>query len=133
MKRMILLSALGMAVLAGSAIPPAGRTSAHAQASGKAPRGDTLFAQRCAMCHAMGGRGGKIGPDLTAIIGRKAASGSFAYSPALRKLGWTWTASTLDSFLAGPAKVAPGTRMPLAVSNPDDRKAIITYLSAPGK
>jgi len=37
----------------------------------------------------------------------------------------------LDAFLASPQKQVPGTRMPNATSDPQRRRAVIEYLSAP--
>lgn len=98
-----------------------------------AASGDKIFAQRCAVCHAVAGKGGKVGPDLTGVVGRKAAGTTYPYSPALRKLTIKWNPTTLDAFLAAPAKVAPGTRMVVSVSKAEDRAALISYLTAPGK
>lgn len=98
-----------------------------------AASGDQIFAQRCAVCHAVAGKGGKVGPDLTAVVGRKAAGTTYPYSPALRKLTIKWNPTTLDAFLVAPAKVAPGTRMVVSVSKAEDRAALISYLTAPGK
>ncbi|EZP71040.1 Class I cytochrome c [Sphingomonas paucimobilis] len=103
---------------------------AQAEAGSDAARGGSLFAQRCAMCHSVSGKGGKAGPDLTTVAGRKAASTAYAYSPALKKLNLSWTAANRDAYLAAPAKVAPGNRMPLAIPKADDRRAIIAYLGS---
>lgn len=127
MRRTLAVSMFGAVLAAGL---PALHAAAPAGSPDDAARGATLFSQRCAICHTVAGRGGKVGPDLTRVAGRTAASGGFAYSPALKKLVWKWTPANLDTFLKNPAKVAPGTMMPVAVANPDDRKAIIAYLSA---
>ncbi|GLT00534.1 hypothetical protein GCM10007897_19220 [Sphingobium jiangsuense] len=93
------------------------------------PAGDALFRQKCALCHAVGGKGGKVGPDLTGVVGRKAAAMAYAYSPALRKAGVVWTPDGLDRFLQAPTRVLPGTRMVTSVPQPDQRKAIIDFLA----
>lgn len=124
---MLAVAMLTVVLVAGL---PGLHAAAPADSPGDAARGATLFSQRCAICHTVAGRGGKIGPDLTRVAGRAAASGGFAYSSALKKLAWKWTPANLDTFLKSPAKVAPGTMMPVLVANPDDRKAIIAYLSA---
>jgi len=127
MRRTLAVSMFAAALLAGL---PGLHAAAPADSPGEVARGATLFSQRCAICHTIAGRGGKVGPDLTRVAGRAAAGGGFAYSPALKKLVWKWTPANLDTFLKNPAKVAPGTMMPVSVANPDDRKVIIAYLSA---
>lgn len=104
----------------------------HAQASGAA-QGETLFKQRCAMCHTAAGKGGKLGPDLTKVVGRKAGSTAYAYSPAMKSSKIVWNAKTLDAYLAAPAKTVPGTKMVVSVPKPEDRAAVIRYLAATGK
>lgn len=107
-------------------------TPVHAQASGTAA-GETLFKQRCAMCHAVAGKGGKLGPDLAKVVGRKAGSTAYAYSPAMKASKIVWNAKTLDTYLAAPAKTVPGTKMVIAVAKPGDRAALVSYLAATGK
>jgi glucose/arabinose dehydrogenase len=108
---------------------------AQTQASGDANQGKTDFQQSCAICHAdsMGPGNTEIvkqGPSLVGVLGRHAAaSSSFNYTDALRNSGLTWDAPTLDRFLASPATVVPGTTMPIAVSNSEDRSNIIAYLA----
>ena len=43
----------------------------EAQRTGDPHRGQALFDKKCAQCHTMAGRGGRVGPDLTGI-GRRA-------------------------------------------------------------
>lgn len=117
--RSIALGAFGIALLAGGA--------ANAQATG-----ETLFKQRCMMCHthAPTGRNG-VGPGLYGLSGKPAASApGFAYSSALKASKLVWTSQNLDQFLAAPNKVVPGTRMVVSVPNPKDRKDIVAYLVA---
>ena len=38
-----------------------------------------------------------------------------------------------DSFLAAPARKVPGTRMVIAVTDPAQRAAIVTYLTRPAR
>jgi cytochrome c len=111
-------------VFSGTLAPPA-----RAQQPADAVAGEALFKQRCASCHAIGGKGGKIGPDLTRIIGRKAGSAAYSYSAAMKGSRIIWSAKTLDAFLGAPTKTVPGTKMAIAVSKPDDRAAIVSYLA----
>ena len=94
-----------------------------------ATHGAELFSVRCALCHAVEGGGGGQGPSLAGVVGRKAGTAAFGYSPALRQVGWTWDAAHLDRYLAGPQAAVPGTRMPVAVPDAGERRDIIAYLS----
>ena len=92
-------------------------------------RGEALFAERCAACHALDTN--KTGPLLGGVLGRTAGTVSgYNYSPALRQAGLRWSADALDRWLADPRKVVPGVRMPVRVLDPATRRDIITYLEA---
>lgn len=102
-----------------------------AGASNPAPNGEQLFRQRCAACHAVApGAPSPMGPNLAGVVGRKAGTAAFTgYSPALKGANITWTRAELDAFLAAPMRKVPGTRMVIAVTNPQQRAAIVQYLS----
>ena len=106
--------------------------AAQAQA---APDGATLFRQRCASCHvAAPNATARLAPDLTGVVGRKAASAPrFNYSPALKASKLTWTRANLDQYLTAPARMVPGTRMVMAVPNPVQRAAILDFLARPAR
>ena len=93
--------------------------------------GRRAFQMRCSACHTLAQGGSDLaGPNLWAIVGSKAGGrGNFPYSDALRTAGPTWTADSLDRFLADPANNIPGNRMgvPEGVPNPD-RLALISFL-----
>lgn len=115
--RKVLAAAVSMIVLAG---PVA------AQGMG----GEQLFKQRCQTCHQVkAGAPAVLGPNLAGVVGRKAASTPYKYSPALAKAKLSWSRDNLDKYLAAPTKLVPGTRMVIAVSDPAQRKAIIEYLA----
>ncbi len=92
--------------------------------------GAQLFKARCSICHtAIAGAPSTMGPNLSKVVGRTSGTSSFNYSPALKNAKLVWTKATLDKYLAGPAKLVPGTRMAIAVSDAAQRAAIISYLA----
>ncbi len=94
--------------------------------------GAALYRQRCAMCHEVpAGARRVLAPDLHGVVGRRAASTAFTYSPALRAASITWTKPDLDRFLAAPGRMVPGTRMVIALTDAAQRKAVIDFLAAP--
>ena len=73
-------------------------------------KGEQIFKQKCAMCHVVNGKGGKIGPELTKI-GSKAID--------------------VKSQLETPKKKNPSTSMPSFKSLPKaDLDALLEYLKA---
>lgn len=114
-----------------------GATTSKAQGGGQAPGvpaaavpSDATFKRRCAMCHAVSGKGGKLGPDLAGVVGRKAGAGTYDYSAAMKSSQVVWNVLSLDSYLSAPNKVVPGSRMTVSVSSAEERKAIIAYLAS---
>jgi cytochrome c len=95
-----------------------------------APNGEMLFRQRCSMCHsAVASRQLPLGPNLAGVVGRKAGSTGFAYSPQLKGSGLTWSRANLDRYLTGPARMVPGTKMAVVVPNAGERAALIDFLA----
>jgi len=86
--------------------------ASQAHAAGDPKNGARLF-QRCASCHAVGPYASAgYGPQLNAIIGRKAASTKdYKYSEAMKKSGLVWTEKNLAAYLRAPHDVVPGTSM----------------------
>jgi cytochrome c len=92
--------------------------------------GQQVYETRCSFCHGEGGVGGQ-GPSLIGVVGRKAGSfANFAYTPALKAFGLTWTAADLDRFLTNPAALVPGTSMPMSVPDAQERADLIAYLAS---
>jgi cytochrome c len=114
----------GLAVTAGVM-----SLSLGSAAQSAAPTGEQLFRQRCAACHSVVAGKNGVGPSLTGVVGRKAASTKYAYSAALKKSNLTWTRASLDRYLSGPARMVPGTKMTYALSDQTQRTAVIQYLS----
>jgi cytochrome c len=105
--------------------------SAVAASAYAAQPGETLFQQRCAMCHALTPAPGKMGPPLKGVVGRKAGTApGYVYSDALKASKLTWTPANLDKWLSGPMKLVPGTKMMIAVPAAEDRQAVIGYLAS---
>ena len=100
-----------------------------ARADGDAARGEKKF-EECAACHKIEREENDLGPSLHGVFGRKAGTlADFRYSPALKRSGITWTAQTLDAYLADPQKAVPANRMPYAgLADASDRADLITYL-----
>lgn len=118
----------GFALVLGAVIHSAG---AHAQDS---QHGEKLYEARCGGCHSLDKN--RIGPMHRGVVGRKVATvAGFHYSKALAAKSFIWDEALLDSWLAGPAKLVPGTTMGFRVADAKDRKDIIAYLAAnsPGK
>jgi len=84
----------------------------------------------CRACHATVPGQSLLGPTLHGVVGRKAAAvPGFAYSAAFKALKVTWNDATLDTWLANPVKMVPGTRMAYpGIADPAQRKAVIAYL-----
>ncbi len=97
-------------------------------AAGDVARGQALFGQQCQICHSASSGGGQ-GPGLGGVVGRKAGSAAFGYSPAMRRADLAWQPDTLDRYLANPAAVIPGTAMAVRVSDPAARHDLIAYLA----
>ncbi|MCE7796324.1 c-type cytochrome [Sphingobium sufflavum] len=103
-------------------------TTAQAQAQ-KSP-GEQLFGQRCKICHSVEASGpALLGPNLRGVVGRKAGSTTFRYSPALKASNIGWTKETLDKFLSGPTKMVPGTRMVVSLPDAKQRADLLAYLA----
>ena len=106
----------------------AGSTIAANAADAKA--GEAVF-KRCAVCHTSDKGGGDgLGPNLFGIVGRKAATRpGFAYSAPLQKSGIVWTEANLTKWVAGPARLVPGTKMAFAgISSKKQQGDLVEYL-----
>jgi nitrite reductase (NO-forming) len=99
---------------------------------GDADAGRQVF-KKCQACHSLEPGKTILGPSLAGIVGRKsAADTNFSYSPAMKQAALTWDPPTLDAYLAEPAKIVPGNRMPFPGLKTDhDRQDVIAFLAAP--
>ena len=117
--RRIYLAAMSLLVLA----------SAPAYAA-DANNGKVVFG-RCAICHTVQkGGANALGPNLFKITGRKAAAlPNFRYCAALKNSGITWTNDKLKLWIAGPARMVPGTKMAFGgIGNTHQVDDLIAYL-----
>lgn len=108
----------------------AGLLSAPAFAAGDAARGKAVFA-RCAICHNVEKDGGNgVGPNLFGVYGRKSASvDGFNYSGPMKASGIVWNEENLEKWIAGPAKMVPGTKMAFAgISSKGQIEDVVAYL-----
>jgi cytochrome c len=105
--------------------------AAQAAAAGDAKNGQAVFMDNCGVCHtAEKGAANKIGPNLFGVVGRKSAvAPGYMYSPAMMKAALTWDVPTLQTYLAGPQKKVPGTKMGFpGFSDPTDEADVIAWL-----
>lgn len=95
-----------------------------------APSGEAIFRQRCMACHRVAaGEPATAGPNLFGVVNRRAGTGTFRYSAAMKASELTWTSANLERFLASPTQTVPGTRMFVALPDPAQRRAVIDYLA----
>jgi len=108
--------------------------AAHAQNAGDVQRGQKLF-EECAACHSTKAGASGVGPSLAGALGKKAGENpDFRFSPAMKRSGITWSASTLNDFIADPQKIVPDNRMPYAgMPDAKNRADLIAYLLTAAK
>jgi cytochrome c len=92
-----------------------------------AEAGKTVF-HKCQVCHQIGKNA--VGPNLVGVVGRKAGTeANYNYSNAVKNSGITWDDANLDSWLQGPNKKIPGTKMLFpGLKDAADRANVIAYL-----
>lgn len=126
-----LVAQMGTAPDVGSPAATASRATSSPATAAPAPAGPPAAFAACAICHTVTADGVPgIGPNLHGVVGRKAGSTtSFAYSPAMRGVGFEWTSERLDAFLTAPATAVPGNYMSFpGLPEPAERQAVIEYL-----
>jgi cytochrome c len=100
---------------------------------GDAARGEELFMRSgCPACHGVTKEdNAKVGPNLVGVVGRQAGTTKSLLAPSenMMKYGVTWSAETLDEFLANPSAKVPGTAMSGILTDPQQRADVIAYLS----
>jgi mono/diheme cytochrome c family protein len=102
--------ALFAIVATALAIIPGARAATKAAASGSAANGQKLYAsQGCATCHKIGGKGGKIGPDLS-------------------KEGTKRDAQWLVAFMKNPRSKVPKGSMPAVQAKAMELQDLAAYM-----
>jgi cytochrome c len=109
-----------LAVFIAAGLP----TAASAQ---DAEAGKAVF-HKCQVCHQIGKNA--VGPNLVGVVGRKAGTvENYTYSNALKNSGITWDDANLESWLEGPSKKVPGTKMLFpGLKDAAERANVIAYL-----
>lgn len=116
--------AAGSVLVVGLAAP------STARAAGDAKAGQTVFAARCAACHAAQPGQNKVGPSLAGIVGSKAGTvPGYTFSPGMKNANVTWDNASLDKFLGNPSGFVPGTKMFVSLPGSADRQNVIAYLN----
>jgi cytochrome c len=102
---------------------------AHPAAAADIDAGKTEF-KKCALCHTIEAGKNKVGPSLFGVLGRKSASvENYNYSHAMKKFDHTWDPQTLDTYLADPRAIVPGTKMIFpGIKDEKERQDVIAYL-----
>lgn len=113
---------------------PAAEAAPAPPAAGDAAKG-AAFAKRCAACHSFENGGpNQVGPNLFGVANRPIASvPNYSYSEAMVAFSEggakKWDEAALDTYLADPKGVVPGTKMAFpGVKKEPDRANLIAYL-----
>lgn len=89
------------------------------------------FNNACRTCHTIREGDNRLGPNLHAILGRKAGSlPGYSFSSAMKNADFVWDEDKLDRFIAHPDEVVPNNRMkPFGgLASADERAKIIAFL-----
>ena len=117
--------------IAALAVTAAAILATPALAAGDPVQGKAVFA-RCAICHNVEKDGGNgVGPNLFGIMGHKAASvDGFNYSGPMKASSIVWNDDKLSQWVAGPAKMVPGTKMAFAgITSKGQIADVVAYLN----
>ena len=89
-----------------------------AATAASAAQGQEIFNKSCLGCHAIAGKGGKMGPNLTNFADRERVAGILAHTP-----------ENVAEWLKDPQKVKPGNNMPNLNLDDAQVKALVDYMS----
>jgi cytochrome c len=93
--------------------------------------GAKVFSSQCSVCHSATRTGPQgVGPRLFGVVGRRAGTmPGFNFSSAMKASGLIWTPEQLKNYLANPAGIVRGNKMPFAgLHNADQLENLIAYL-----
>jgi cytochrome c oxidase subunit 2 len=99
------------------------RQPAAAPADSDAAAGARVFtASGCALCHTVRGTlaGGRLGPDLTHVAGRRTIAAATLPNTRGNLAGW----------IADPQALKPGTQMPVVPLSPSELLTVVTFLQS---
>ncbi|MGC5327465.1 cytochrome c oxidase subunit II [Brevibacillus sp. SYSU BS000544] len=87
--------------------------------SAQAKQGEQVFQKSCIGCHAIGGQGGKVGPNLTNFGDRELVVGIK-----------TNNKEELEKWIRNPQEVKPGNKMPQVQLTPEQLSSVVEYLGS---
>lgn len=124
---------LGFLAMSAPLILPIATASAQMVVPRAKPKvaltGEALVKQECGACHSLNAGEVRVGPSLSAMAGKKAASvPGYSYSAALKKKRLVWNAATLDLWLKDSQALVPDTSMYYEQSDVAKRKEIVNFL-----
>ncbi|WP_434054439.1 MAG: c-type cytochrome [Roseibium sp.] len=93
--------------------------------------GAAVFGTRCATCHTLEPGVNRAGPSLAGLIGRPAGTMEGArYSRAMQDTNIVWDERSANVFLANPRSLVEGTTMNTRLRSPEERNALIEFLTS---
>jgi cytochrome c len=101
-------------------------------ADGDAAAGETLFKQKCGVCHKIGPAAANfVGPELNGVVGRKAGTvPGYSYSDGVKNAGFDWDSDKLHTWITNPKAMIAGTKMIFpGLPKESDRDNVIAYIS----
>jgi len=119
-----------------------------AMAGGDVEKGHKIVAKKCKSCHTIANgdevilKGGKVGPNLYGVVGRKAGSyEGFKYSKSMKALGEAgvvWDEAHIAEFVKDPKKYLRAqlndkkakSKMTFKLKKEADREAVAAYLAS---
>ena len=128
-KRSAFASLVAAWLLCGSALAEADSRARSETDPPDLRRGEQLWA-KCRTCHTYEKNGRNlVGPRLYGVFGRRSGTvPDYRYSPAMRAANVTWTAETLDRYLAATQDFIPGNKMYGGLAIAEDRTDLLAWL-----